>query len=231
MPGSAARVADPVSHNLVGQKLGRKGQETRERILAAMLQLMDDQDGPPVTLTGVAREASVRLPNLYLYFPDMAELLLAALVRVMESAGPEYMDMLSVRWPDETLRSSCEAFLRAHYRFWTRHARILHMRNSLADEGDLRVLAYRNERSRPLLERLAFQMDGLDEPAINMATVLLTGIERTATVLTSPTLRKAGMIYPGEDRENHVAGLIAAETDILEFAIASQRRRIAARAG
>ena len=53
-----------VSHNQVGQKLGRKGQETRERILAAVLGLLAQRDGPPVTLSGVAKEARVRPPNV-----------------------------------------------------------------------------------------------------------------------------------------------------------------------
>ena len=76
---AAARDRAAVSHNLVGQRLGRKGQATRERILDAMLRLLADAEGPPVTLTGVAREAGIGLSNLYLYFPDIGELLLAAL--------------------------------------------------------------------------------------------------------------------------------------------------------
>jgi AcrR family transcriptional regulator len=227
------RASSKVSHNLVGQKLGRKGQETRERILAAMLRLMEYPDGPPVTLTSVAREAAVRLPNLYLYFPDMGELLLAALIRVMESAGPGYFDMLSVRWPDTTLRASCRAFLQAHYDFWNRHARILHMRNALADANDLRVLTYRNDASRPLLNMLAFQMDAKpgerDGEATLMATVLLTGIERMATVLTNPHLRQAGLMQTGTSHDVHVSGLLEAETELLAHAITTLRRRTLAK--
>ena len=51
-----APVAEAVSHNQVGQKLGRKGQQTRERILSAMLELLAEVDGPPVTLTAVRLE-------------------------------------------------------------------------------------------------------------------------------------------------------------------------------
>lgn len=218
-----------VSHNLVGQKLGRKGQETRERILGAMLRLMDDPDGPPVTLTSVAREAAVRLPNLYLYFPDMGELLLAALGRVMEAAEPEFDDYMHVRWPDAALRETCHAFLRAHFAFWSRNARILHMRNALADAGDMRVAIYRNEISRPLLDMLEFQMDACgDARAVAMATVLLTGFERMATVLTSAALRNAGLVHQGVGRDAHVAGLLEAESELLAHAIATQRARIAA---
>ncbi|MFD2136315.1 hypothetical protein ACFSLT_16405 [Novosphingobium resinovorum] len=43
-----------VSHNLNGQRLGRKGRVTRERILAAAIELIEDSE-EPVTLARVAR--------------------------------------------------------------------------------------------------------------------------------------------------------------------------------
>ena len=114
---SAARTASEgvklheVRHNVAGQRLGRKGQEARQRILSAALRLLEDPHGPPVTLTSVAREASMRLTNLYLYFPDMVELLLAVLGRVMDAADAAFIDRLSVRWPDERLGDACQEFL------------------------------------------------------------------------------------------------------------------------
>ncbi|HMP57284.1 MAG TPA: TetR/AcrR family transcriptional regulator, partial [Novosphingobium sp.] len=101
MPVASRRKAVAVSHNLVGQRLGRKGQATRERILDAMLRLLADPEGPPVTLTGVAREAGVSLSNLYLYFPDLGELLLAALRKVTEDTDSAHVEKLRRRWPDD----------------------------------------------------------------------------------------------------------------------------------
>lgn len=224
MPAEVASV----SHNQIGQKLGRKGQETRERILCAMLRLLDDPDGPPVTLTSVANEASIRLTNLYLYFPDIGQLLLAALARVMDTAAASYQNLLSQRWPEETLEQSCLDFLTAHYEFWKRNARILHMRNALADANDLRVMTYRNTATEPLIDLLAAQMDcppdeDDDGRSLQVAIVLLTGLERVATVVTNPHFVLISGKKAAVDREKLVAGLLAAEAEVIANAIRHRR--------
>lgn len=217
---------DRVSHNQVGQKLGRKGQETRERILLAVLRLLADPDGPPVTLAGVAKEASVRPPNVYLYFPDMGDLVLAALMRVMESAEEAYLARLRRRWPDEALEQCCLDFLRAHFAFWRRHARLLHMRNAMADANDLRVLRYRNDVTLPLIELLARQLGSEQEATDrNLACVMMTGLERVATVVTNPQFRiMAGAISPADQRA-YVRSLIEAEAEMIAVTIAHRRAR------
>jgi AcrR family transcriptional regulator len=220
---------DPVRHNLVGQRLGRKGAETRERAVAAMLKLLSDPDGPPVTLTSVAREAQVGMTTLYLYFPDLGELLLAALKRVMDTADEAFMDRLDGRWPDETLGECCLEFLKAHLEFWTRHARLLHMRNSFADAYDTRVLKYRSRATMPLIEKLILQMDAqLTEPrdaCFHMATVVLTGLERMATVVTNPHFRIVNLSHGVEDQDAYIAELIKAEARLVELAVRDWRAR------
>ena len=219
----------PVSHNQVGQKLGRKGQETRERILAAVLRLLADPHGPPVTLAGVAKEASVRPPNLYLYFPDMGELLLAALARVMETAEEAYVAKLRHRWPDEQLYDRCLDFLQAHYDFWRRHARLLHMRNAMADANDLRVLRYRNDVTVPLINLLAGQIGSHDDARDdNLACVMMTGLERVATVVTNPQFRILAGAISEADQRAYVRGLIEAEAEMIAVLIA-HRRALASR--
>lgn len=213
---------DGASYNLAGQRLGRKGQETRERIITAAVRLFDDPDGPAPTLTSVAREAEVRLTNLYLYFPDFGSLLLAALRRMMSAAEASFIDRLKRRWPDETLGDSCLGFLREHYRFWQRHSRILHLRNALSDT-DPRILEYRQETAKPLIELLLLQMDGdrtdADLARSNMATVVLTGFERMATVITNQHFHAMANEHSGNAREKLIDGLIHAEARLLELAI------------
>jgi len=232
LPVGAAPEA--VSHNQIGQKLGRKGQQTRERILAAMLQLLAEEDGPPVTLTAVAKQAKVRLPNLYLYFPDIGDLLLAALERVMATADDAYVDKLRERWPDASLRDACLDFIRDYHQFWKRHARLLHMRNAVADAGDLRVFRYRLVQTRPLIDLLLDQMDCGDARLAvrngHVATVLLTGLERLATVVTNPQFRFMAGAFGEVDQEAHVRGLLEAEADVISLAI-GHRRTLAGRNG
>lgn len=220
----ATAAQSPISHNQIGQKLGRKGQETRERIISAMLQLLADPDGPPVTVSGVAREAQVRPPNVYLYFPDMGELVLAALMRVMDTAEEAYLARLRQPWPDDALHASCLAFLRAHYAFWQKHARLLHMRNAMADDGDLRVLRYRNDVTKPLIDLLAAQFDRDGDVAnTHIACVLLTGIERMATVVTNPQFRIITGGATEADQRAHVRRLVEAEAEVLTAVIAARR--------
>lgn len=224
-PASEARTE--VSHNLVGQRLGPKGQATRERILDAMLRLLADPDGPSVTLTGVAREAKVGLSNLYLYFPDLGELLLAALQQVTADAEVDHVEKLRRRWPDKDLQASSRAFLGAHFAFWTRHARLLHMRNALADANDLRVLGYRQSATQPLLALLAAQMapEGLPPAGRHndLATVLFTGLERMATVLTHSNYLLMSGHLDSAGRSAHAERLLDAEAQIMAMAVRAGR--------
>lgn len=227
---TAALVTDngaEVSHNLVGQRLGKKGQATRERILAAMLRLLADPEGPPVTLTLVAREAKIGLTNLYLYFPDLGELLLAALQQVMANSDEAYIEALRRRWPDDNLEAACRGFLRAHFAFWQRHARLLHMRNALADASDMRVLAYRQSATQPILAMLAAQMtpEGIpvDTKCTDFATVLFTGLERTATVLTHRNYLQISGYRGDRGRSEHAERLLDAEAKIIALAVRQRR--------
>lgn len=226
---AAARDRAPVSHNLVGQRLGRKGQATRKRILDAMLRLLADPEGPPVTLTGVAREAGVGLSNLYLYFPDLGELLLAALRKVTEDAESEHVERLRRRWPDAGLEAACREFLRAHFAFWRRHARLLHMRNAMADAHDLRILSYRQSATQPLLALLAAQMAAKGTAPTrrhaDVATVLFTGLERMATVLTHGNYDLISGHMDPADREAHAERLLDAEAMVIALAVSTARAR------
>ncbi len=218
--------SEKVSHNLAGQRLGRKGMETRERILAAVGRLLEDPLRPPVTLTSVAREAAVRLPNLYLYFPDFGALLSAALDRVMESADEAFVNLLRAPWPDDRLEECCLAFCRAHYRFWRRNARILHMRNTFS-ETTPQIFEERNRSARGMLELLELQMGGGGSKpgtsALHMATVVLTGLERVATVVTTPYFRVVAADEDGASEEESADRLIRAEARLVEMAIRDQR--------
>ncbi|MCT2400812.1 TetR/AcrR family transcriptional regulator [Novosphingobium mangrovi (ex Huang et al. 2023)] len=207
-PQLAAAVTDAcasVSHNLNGQKLGRKGRITRERILAAAIELIDSPK-EPVTLSSVARRASLGMTSLYNYFTDLTELLLAVLEPVMATADAAYLNLLRERWPDDALFDYCYRFVRAYHDFWFRHSRLLHMRNALADQRDERMLAHRIESTRPIISLLVRQMgrETLTKvsPDTSMATMVMIGIERSITVATDRDLRRQVGMGPdvSEDR-------------------------------
>ena len=222
MVGSArtAREKMPLSHNLVGQRLGRKGRGTRERILAATERLLGDPEAT-ISLSAVAREAALGMTTLYLYFSDLTELLLALLEPVVASAEESHMAHTRKHWASENLRQNCQEFVSSYYAYWKRNAGILHLRNSLADSGNERMGVHRIASSQPLIELIIHQM-GCEEAEITsptgaMAVVLITGIERVTTLITRPSFSPAGL------PESYLRNLLAAQARLLELAIRDHR--------
>ncbi|MCB2078479.1 MAG: TetR/AcrR family transcriptional regulator [Novosphingobium sp.] len=191
-PEAAAQADAGVSHNLNGQRLGRKGRVTRERILSATVELLESDDGEPISLSAVARRASLGMSSLYNYFGDLTELLLAVLEPVMATAEDAYLSKLRERWPEEELGERCLDFVSSYHRFWARHSRLLHLRNSMADQRDRRMMQHRVQSSQPIIALIVTQMDGANDvrpsPATSMATMLMTGIERSVTIATDRQL-------------------------------------------
>lgn len=185
---------EAVSHNLNGQKLGRKGRVTRERILAAAMELINESDDGQVSLSAVARKASLGMTSLYVYFSDLTELLMALLEPVMREAAVEggYYSLVGEYWPDERLEERCEAFVKAYYEFWARHSRLLHLRNNMADRYDERMAMARVRSAQPLIAEFRKQLAVPGKPvsttSSDMASVLMTGIERAVTVATDPVM-------------------------------------------
>ena len=219
---------ESVSHNLAGQKLGRKGRFTRERILAATIELLEGPEEESISLSAVARKSSLGLTSLYNYFTDLTELLLAVLEPVMATAEDAYIGQLRERWPDEELGEQCSRWLKAYYDFWCLHSRLLHLRNSMSDNRDERMMFHRVRSTQPVILLFAQQMDGqaeeaADTPAYAMATVLMTGIERTVTVATDS--RFTDLFGTGKrfDAEHY----LEPEARLMELAIRDTRKKMA----
>ncbi len=220
------RVASkPVSHNLQGQRLGRKGRDTRQRILAATEELLAASE-EPVTLSAVARKAGLGMTSLYVYFTDLTELLLALLEPIMASGEESYLGQLRQRWPDEALGAHCETFIRSYYAFWRQHTRILHLRNSMSEgQMDERMARHRVSAGIPMVRLMCFQMDAdsqqTDTPAYSMATALFTGIDRLVAVRTSTVWSIPENMAFNPNMENQ----LLAEARLLELAIGDTRNR------
>ena len=220
---AAALQKQALGHNLAGQRLGRKGRDTRERILTATRELLATPPGEPISLSAVARQASLGMSSLYLYFNDLTELLLAVLDPIMASAEDAYLGRLRVRWPDDALAAHCFGFVNAYYGFWESNARILHLRNQLTRRQDKRMMVARVAAAQPVITLLVAQMDqdpALPRtPAYGMATVLYTGIDRVVTIATDKELPT---VLPGEFSRN-VKAFLQSEARLLELGIRDYR--------
>jgi AcrR family transcriptional regulator len=212
-----------VSYNLNGQRLGRKGRDTRERIIAAARVLLAQPEPVPITLSAVAREASLNMTSLYLYFSDLTELLLAVLEPVMESAETAYVGLLRERWSDEELGERCRTFIMAYHAFWQEHTRLLHLRNSMADQHDLRMARHRIASGQLVIELLVGQMTCKTEEDVflarHMAASLITGFERAVTLATDSFIRN--VISLSDDSEDMAR--LSTVARILELGIRDRR--------
>ena len=221
----AAQIRSSVGivRNLNGQRLGRKGRLTRQRIISSADRIVRESKDLQISLSAVAREADMRMTSLYNYFSDLTEVLLAVLDEVMAEAETAYLSQLRRRWDDENLDEECGKFLNSFYEFWQKHANLLHLRNNIADQRNQQMIATRVTSAREIIALLVFQMDGEPKGETNfvhsMASVLYMGIERAISVLNNPDLPKN---LPGPFRP-HVQNILAAETKLLAFAIRDQR--------
>ncbi len=225
-----ALVAGPeqgISHNLNGQKLGRKGRDTRDRILAATVDLLAEPGGTPLSLSAVARRAKLGMSSLYLYFNDLTELLLAVLEPVMATAEEAYIARMRTRWPDAGLNACCQKFVSDYHAFWLKNSRILHLRNSMADLHDARLMQHRVDSALPVIRLLVAQMDGDTSapatPEFAMGSMLMTGIERAATIWTDTEL--PGLLHYEMFRNADRFRTPAAR--LLELGIRDARSRVA----
>lgn len=224
--GPADGSDEAVSHNLNGQRLGRKGRDTRERILlAATRMLYCDVGRAPISLSAVAREASLGMTSLYNYFSDLTELLLAVLEPVMASAEDVYLGALRHRWSDAELGQRCYEFVSNYQAFWKRHSRLLHLRNAMSDQHDPRMMRQRIKSTQPIIGLLAQQMDGdaaaPRSPEFAMATVLMIGIERSTTISTDDDLP----IKMAQNILHDDAHFVRPSARLLELAIRDLRSR------
>ncbi len=220
-------LAKGLSHNLAGQKLGRKGRDTRERILAAAADLLADPENPPFTLSAVARKVPLGMTSLYNYFTDLPELLLAILEPIMASAEADYLGHMRSYWDDAHLEDHCRTFITNYYRFWQQHTKILHLRNALSEGGgDHRLGIQRVNAGIPMVRLFTKQMGGDPDDNLTldycMATALFTGVDRLIAVRTITTrwsVEVDSSFYPVVDKQ------LQAEARLLELAIRDGRQR------
>jgi AcrR family transcriptional regulator len=214
-----------VSHNLNGQRLGRKGRDTRDRIIAVAQEIIASEDDALITISEVARRANLRMASLYVYFADLTELGLAMLEPVMAEAETSYLEVLRTPWPDAELGNRCELFVQGFYRFWQRNSGVLHLRNTMADRKDLRMTEHRINAARPVIGLLVQQMgedpNARGSAAVGMATILYMGFERAVNIATDRHFGDA----MGERFAPDIEHYMEAEARLFELAIADFRAK------
>jgi AcrR family transcriptional regulator len=178
------------AQNLYGQSMGRKGTQTRERLIRATIELLEKRPLRDVVVSDIATLAGTSSSSFYIYFADVSSAALAAAEGV-EQITPEIEALLGSAWTRADAQDKAGALVESYVNFSSQHHAILRIRNLSADEGDKRFEDVRHRavsRIHELLEaRIAAAKNGLD-PASGASAVLAL-MERIAAIARLPLRR------------------------------------------
>jgi len=170
-----------------GRALGRRGVQTRARLLEATEKLLDDHGIRDLRVVEIARLVGTSPATFYQYFRDVEDAVLA----LAEVAGDDVAPL--ARYLDQPWRAGkglddARALVDGFFDYWDRHRPVLRTRNLAAQEGDPRFREIRNRALEPFLTRLstriaASQREGLvarELSPVAASAALVALIERMA---------------------------------------------------
>ncbi len=199
--------------NKDGQAIGRKGAESRARLLAAARQLLIElSTARKLTASSIARAAGLASQTFYLYFDDVEEILLC-LSEEASADTSETIEALDSPWDPAAPQTYSQTVVNALYRYWDRHRPILNIRNYMADRGDQDFAKLRNESAIPIITRIARRIrSGQGEAKLSeraslaQAITIFSAIERVAARYST---------YEGTHSMPSAAEMKRAEADIM----------------
>ena len=144
---------DEKARNLNGQRIGRKGQQTRQRLLDAAVEVLKNTGLRDVSVAELARRAGTSPATFYVYFAGVPELVLEAL-KIASQSDEALLRYASADWSDDP-DGSARRFVDRYFDLWQRHRTLYVVRNLTAEEGDKRFIAARQRSARPVIEALA----------------------------------------------------------------------------
>ncbi|WP_236201030.1 TetR/AcrR family transcriptional regulator [Pseudomonas pseudonitroreducens] len=191
-------MAYEVSMNKQGQVLGRKGLETRQRLMAATRRLLYTHPLVDITAVAIAKAAGTSSASFYMYFDDVQDVLYSlGLVAGEDMAN--VAALLEGPWDPAKFEEEALRLIEALNGVWSRHREVLRYRNLEADRGDPRFEELRMNTYIPFIERFAKLILSVN-PAIGSrkksdayaeATVLQAAMERLAA--TDPVVMERGL--------------------------------------
>jgi len=184
----AARGSD-AGYNHYGQKIGSKGERTRQMLIDTTVELLESKGLRDVSVVDVARAASTSPATFYVYFRGVPEVVLAALESAPQT-NPELESLAARNWLDGEGAAAAREFVEAYTTLWNRNRTIFRVRNLAAEEGDGRFFQARMDKATPMMEALTAAVARAQEAGRLPATLspracagtLLMMLERLAAV-------------------------------------------------
>jgi AcrR family transcriptional regulator len=200
MPRTATKPA-PDRRNQIGQRIGAKGQRTRQKLIDVTVGLLESHGMRDLTVAEVARVAATSPATFYVYFDSVQAVVLGALEQAPHTTD-ELQAMVAAPWTDGLV--SALNFVTRYTDSWNRHGTVFRVRNMAAEEGDERFLNARQAVALPMLRVFAAKIaDGQRAGTISAALhpestagVILAMLERVSSVgPTRATATAYGITY------------------------------------
>jgi AcrR family transcriptional regulator len=170
--------------NQLGQKMGRKGQITRRRIVERTRSLIAVSSYNELNSTEVAREAGVSVATFYTYYKDLDDLLLDCVMDVLAESDSIF-EALKDTWSQAELPLHMARFVEHYMDYWDRHRYELRILCIESDRGKPQFIRLRVDLSNRIIEALGSQFKKSRPSLTNhymLASVIYTSMERLASL-------------------------------------------------
>lgn len=209
-----------IDKNKHGQSLGRKGRETRERLLNAARELLNTNSPVQLTVVSIAKKAKSSSATFYLYFDDVRSLLLV-LSEAAETDMKVVHDVLDEPWDPQFLDLDHAArVVEAYVSVWDKHRAVLRYRNLEADRGDAEFENIRLRTTVRIVTRFADHIFAAVpksksftfNDALAEASVLVAAMERLAATDVKVVNRGVGTQAMWNGMTRIIARTLSAES-------------------
>ncbi len=150
----ARKPAPELAYNQYGQKIGSKGERTRQLLIDTTVELLESQGLRDVSVVDVARAASTSPATFYVYFKGVPEVVLAALDNASQTS-PELEELAASDWLGPGGAAIARRFIEAYTELWHRNRTVFRVRNLAAEEGDTRFYEARLRAAAPMMDALS----------------------------------------------------------------------------
>lgn len=190
-----------INTNQQGQTLGRKGLQTRQKLMMATRKLLDVYSPVELTAVSIAKEAGTSSASFYMYFEDVRDVLYALAVEAGTAMSAAH-EVVQEPWDPDTVHGHALRLVERFNDVWHAHRQVLRFRNLEADRGDPRFEALRMSTYVPFIDLLARQILATCPPdrprpslsqAFALASVLHAAMERLASTDPAVVARYIGM--------------------------------------
>ena len=155
---TSTRGDDPVAEEELratdGRIPGRRGRQTRDRLLDATATMLESSSYRDLSVVDVARSVGTSPATFYQYFSDVEAAILVLAGRMVEDGEVLRKTVADASWTGKAARESAQQLVDAFLEFWRSHGAVLRVVDLAIAEGDPRFRTIRNDLLGPITAAL-----------------------------------------------------------------------------